>query len=538
MSARRSALVLALAMTSAAALAATAGAQVLEGPPSVTIDAPADGSAVHGTVNVTGNASDGGLDGSVEEVEVRIDDGPWREANGTEPFHLRWNTKLWDSGNHTVTARATDDDGNTENDTVDVTVDQAATVDFVHPRQNLTVADGVDIQGTAEDPEGNVTGVEVRIDDGPWTEANGTDEWTLAWNTSHVDDGEHTVFARANDAGPATNPITAVNVTVSNEAENPPSVSIEEPEQGQTVGGAVEVTGTAHDPEGNLTAVQVRIDGGSWESVDGLEEWSYRWDAGTYADGEHVIAARADDGNTSTVENVTVAVDNGGQTPVEIERPEDGADVEGTVTVAGTVQASEGSIETVEVSVDGGPWIEADSSRNWSYSWDTGSLPAGSHRVSVRAQTAQGPTAPASITVHVTQDTLEPTAEDGQAPELALETRDGETVSGEFTLSGAVHDADDETATLEYRIDGGSWQTVTVSTGEAFDEQVDVSDLEPGEHTVTVRATDGERTSDEESFTVQVEDEGVLGAPGPGAMLLAVAVAAAGLLARRPRSDA
>ena len=54
-------------------------------------------------------------------VEVRIDDGPWRaatltEGKGSEYAWVFW-TADWDtpaSGEHTVTSRATDTDGNVQ----------------------------------------------------------------------------------------------------------------------------------------------------------------------------------------------------------------------------------------------------------------------------------------------------------------------------------------------------------------------------------------------------------------------------------------
>lgn len=537
MSARGPTITFALALLTATALAATADAQILEGPPDVTIDTPADGSTVRGVVNVTGNASDAGLDGSVEKVEVKIDNGTWREANGTEPFHLAWDTRLWESGNHTVTVRATDDDGNEENETVEVTVDQAPKVRIVHPREGLTLAGDARIQGIAEDPEGDLEAVEVRIDDGPWTEANGTSDWVFGWNTTNVTDGEHTITVRADDGGPTSNRTDVVNVTVSNEKENPPSVVIDEPDRGQTVTGVVQIEGIAHDPEGNLTGVAVRIDQGPWKTAQGRENWSYRWDTSAFSDGEHTITARAHDRGETAHHNITVTVDNGNQTPVEIEQPVAGADVEGTVTVAGTVDEGNASVQNIEVSIDGGPWTAANGTSNWTFEWDTSPYEAGPHRIAVRAQTDQGPTAPASVTVNLTSK-LSPTQDAGQAPELALEAHeDGERVRGELTLAGAVHDSDSRSVAVEYRIDGGTWNEIDVSAGERFEESVDVSDLEPGEHTVTVRASDGEQTSEEESFTIHVEEEGLLGAPGPGPFAL-VALVAASLVAirRRPAS--
>jgi hypothetical protein len=58
-------------------------------------------------------------------------------------------------------------------------------------------------------------------------------------------------------------------------------------------------------------------------------------------------------------------------------------------------------------------------------------------------------------------------------------------------------DADSRIAGIEYSIDGGDWAQVFPDDG-LYDQssepfRISVSDLAPGEHTVTVRASDQDR---------------------------------------------
>lgn len=75
-----------------------------------------------------------------------------------------------------------------------------------------SVASGIQpIVGTAYDCDGIVERVEIRIDDGSWTQVNDTTSWSYDWNTTTVTDGDHTIYARSYDG---TDYSGEVNVTV------------------------------------------------------------------------------------------------------------------------------------------------------------------------------------------------------------------------------------------------------------------------------------------------------------------------------------
>jgi parallel beta-helix repeat protein len=71
------------------------------------------------------------------------------------------------------------------------------------------------IAGRAHDADGIVEKVEFRIDDGPWTLVVGTLFWSYDWNTTAVQDGPHTIFARSFDGENYSNLVNAT-VTVDN----------------------------------------------------------------------------------------------------------------------------------------------------------------------------------------------------------------------------------------------------------------------------------------------------------------------------------
>ncbi len=71
--------------------------------------------------------------------------------------------------------------------------------DIDNPIEDETVSGTVDITGTSSVNSGAIEKVEVKFDDGDWEEATGTTDWSFSWDTSTVDDGEHTIYAWAYD---------------------------------------------------------------------------------------------------------------------------------------------------------------------------------------------------------------------------------------------------------------------------------------------------------------------------------------------------
>ena len=89
-------------------------------PPTVSITAPADGSAVTGTVTIKATAAD---DGQVARVRFLLDGVSLGSRVAGQAFQWKWDTSTASPGPHTLTAVATDDAGNqTTSAPVQVTV--------------------------------------------------------------------------------------------------------------------------------------------------------------------------------------------------------------------------------------------------------------------------------------------------------------------------------------------------------------------------------------------------------------------------------
>jgi hypothetical protein len=74
-----------------------------------------------------------------------------------------------------------------------------------------------------------------------------------------------------------------------------PTCSIITPEE-NSVWSIVTISGTSFDPDGNIEKVELKINGGEWEIVDGTTNWSYSWNTINIEDGEYTIYVRSFDG--------------------------------------------------------------------------------------------------------------------------------------------------------------------------------------------------------------------------------------------------
>lgn len=100
---------------------------------------------------------------------------------------------------------------------------------IISPSNEEDVGGLITIQGTADDLDGYVHKVEVKIDDGNWLTATGTNTWNYEWETRTVINGYHTIYARSFD-GESYSDTVSVNVIIKNTA-----ISIENINDGYSI---------------------------------------------------------------------------------------------------------------------------------------------------------------------------------------------------------------------------------------------------------------------------------------------------------------
>ncbi|HEY2924319.1 MAG TPA: hypothetical protein VGJ98_05065, partial [Candidatus Eisenbacteria bacterium] len=153
-------------------------------------------------------------------------------------------------------------------------------------------------------------------------------------------------------------------------------------------------------------------------------------------------------------------------------------------------------------------YIKADDETAWkkltgdlddrAYSWDAESFANGTYRLKLEATDApDNPDGTAITTERVSApfliDNIPPRVENLRTATRAGSIRERTTV----TVSGTTIDTDSRVAKIEYSVDGSDWKqifpddTIYDSLQERF--HFDAVDLPPGEHAITVRASDSQR---------------------------------------------
>jgi hypothetical protein len=185
-------------------------------PPVITISSPLD-EKVSGTQEISGFASDVNGNDTISSVEINVDD-VWEAAEGTFDWSYLWDTTEFEDGDYTIIARAFDG--------TDYSLEKSITliVDNPHkPVLTITSDTSGDLSGTltisgmASDEDGDITKVEIQIDDGEWIEVTGTTDWSYELDTTKLSDGEHTINIRVyDDEAELTQESLSINVQNSN----------------------------------------------------------------------------------------------------------------------------------------------------------------------------------------------------------------------------------------------------------------------------------------------------------------------------------
>jgi hypothetical protein len=477
--------------------------------PTVTVANPVDGGHYWGDVVINGTAWD---DSPLEGVKLSIDSGAYVVATGTTDWNYTLDVTGMTSGDHTLAAIAYRGIDESFAARLVFVVDHPPVVGLTDPPDGAEVAGTFHVKGEATE-DFTLDAVEVRIDGGAWIPVTDELVWSYELDTTTLTYGTHTVEARAYD-GLTYSAIESATFTV----DNPPTVSDLNIVDGQSVSGVFRVEGHSDDDD-NVEGVEVSVDGGDWEDAEGTEDWYYDLNTTGLARGEHKLRIRSYDGETySEEQEVTFNVDEPpevGDIDLEV-----GETVHGTVTVKGNA-SDDDTVEKVQVRIDGGDWVDVDGGQSWQYEMDTSGLAHGTHTMEVRAWDGNQWSDPVSVEFEV-----------DQLPEVTISSPDaGATFKKNFELNGTATD-DAQVMRVEYRIDGGDWQTATGT--DAWSQTMKVKDLKKGEHTLDVRAYDGTQYSDPESVAFKIKKEEKK-SPGFGTALVVLGLLGAMMLAKRRR---
>lgn len=312
---------------------------------------------------------------------------------------------------YTVTVQSTDSEGNSSTATVLIPVGhnndtQPPVVVLTAPSDGALVRGAaVGLAATASDND-SVVAVQFRLDGAVLGVEDSSAPYGLAWDSTGVADGSHTLAAVARDENGNTAISAAVTVQVDN---TPPAVALMAPSAGALLTGtSVSVSATATDQVG-VAGVQFLLDGAALGAEVTAAPYALDWDTTAAADGSHTLAAVARDtaGNTTTSAGVSVTVDN--LPPVvALTAPAAGDTVAGNnVSVTATATDLVG-VAGVQFQLDGVNLGVEDTTAPYGVTWDSTAAAQGAHTLVAVARDGAGHTT-ASDPVSVTVDNSVPT---------------------------------------------------------------------------------------------------------------------------------
>lgn len=225
------------------------------------------------TVGVSGTGTD--PDGNLSAVAVFVDNVLAQQNNIGSGTSAGVSTSVSvGSGTHTVRVTATDTQNATSSATASFTVlpapNSAPTVSISAPTNGATIvmplgvnAISVRVTGSGSDIDGNLAGLQLRLDGGLVANLTGG---SLDTNLM-VGAGVHTIQLVATDAASASGS-ASVSFTVNATPNTPPVASISAPSNGSAVTllagsttTSVRVTGAGSDSDGNFSGLQLLLDG-------------------------------------------------------------------------------------------------------------------------------------------------------------------------------------------------------------------------------------------------------------------------------------
>lgn len=364
-------------------------------PPAVSITNPSGGANFTApaaiTINVT--AADADFGGSISKVEF-YEGANLLNTDLTGPFSFDWINVP--AGNYALTAKAFDNlNASATSAAVNITVNQPLNnppvVSLVTPTNGAAynAPANISLAANAFDPDlgGSISKVEF-YEGANLLNADLTAPYTFDWTSVAV--GNYSLTAKAYDDQNASTTSAAVNVTVNQAPNNPPTVNIASPVNGTAfiAPASVTITANASDPDfgGSVSKVEF-YEGLNLLATDLSGPFTFNWTnvpAGSYS----LTAKAFDDLNTvSTSPAVNITVNTPNTPPiVSITSPANGAAFSAPAGITINANASDpdagGSISKVEF-YQGATLLHTDLSSPFSFAWTN--VPIGNYTLTAKA---------------------------------------------------------------------------------------------------------------------------------------------------------
>ena len=410
----------------------------------------------------------------------------------TDDGNFTWTPTESQDGDHTITVQVTDG-SLTDSETLTVTVNEVNVAPVLNTIDDQTVNELVELTFTATasdtDVVDNVVNTLTFSFDGTFPlGAAITDDGNFTWTPTESQDGDHTITVQVTD-GSLTDSET-LTVTVRDVNVAPVLNTIDD----QTVNEFVELTFTATASDDD--SLTFSFDGTFPSGAAITDDGNFTWTPTELQDGDHTITVQVTDGSLTDSETLTVTVNEVNVAPVLNAIGDKGTSelVELTFTAtASDTDVVDNVVNTLTFSFDGTFPLGAAITDDGNFTWTPTESQDGDHTITVQV-TDGSLTDSETLTVTVRDVNVAP----------VLNTIDDQTVNEFVELTFTATASDDDSLTFSF--DG------TFPSGAAITDDGNFTwtptELQDGDHTITVQVTDGSLT-DSETLTVTVNEVNV-----------------------------
>ena len=357
----------------------------------------------------------------------------------------------------------------------------------IPPEIEITVPEGLqsgnlELQGSAIGEKSDIQNVQYRWNQDAWIESglnsfNGN--FNLEIDTEEVTNGDHQLSVKVKDRGASM--VNTFDIEVLND-ENPPSITVISPENGDTVDSITIFEVEAID-DNKISDVSYQVNQGDWRKMYYDEGDSYiaSWNTqeANAGNGEHQITFRALDMNSNEIyEIVDITVFNEEDITYPYLKINEPKEQMYNNRVSIIVEASDpDGIDKVQYRMDNGTWRDLSAEGNniytetWTPTWD------GWHWLDIVSIDSQGYETFGNVRVET----------DSTPPSLLLNSFSKDiSAIAEFDLE--VYDYS-SLLSLKYRIDGGTWNELDREENSIFFAW-DSTKYEDGECLMEIECTD------------------------------------------------
>jgi hypothetical protein len=178
-------------------------------PPNLSITSPMNGSYAGLITTITGTSED--TASGINKVEVKINDGEWQLATGTTSWGYTWDSTGFSPGPYTITAKATDNEGNEATNSISVILENLPPIISITspPSYTESKSSTMTFDWEGSDAETGINHYEIKLNENDWINVGMDTSYTF----SNLPDGNHVISVKAVDKA-GNSETTSINLTV------------------------------------------------------------------------------------------------------------------------------------------------------------------------------------------------------------------------------------------------------------------------------------------------------------------------------------